>query len=98
LRTLGLSEASGGAVADGIIVCVLAEELAAGDPDVAAVLVEISTPSRLLCKELMTPAQRERRLSHFLRDTAGHFRRYRAMIAQLRRCADDLDPFATNTR
>ncbi|MGH8664614.1 MAG: acyl-CoA dehydrogenase family protein, partial [Burkholderiales bacterium] len=60
LRTLALSEALGGAGADAITSCIVAEELAAGDPDVAAVLVETSMLSHLLFDRLMTPAQRER--------------------------------------
>jgi alkylation response protein AidB-like acyl-CoA dehydrogenase len=71
LRTLALSEASGGAGADAITACIAAEELAAGDPDVAAVLVETSALSRLLYDELMTPAQRERFLPLLLEDDAS---------------------------
>ncbi|MCC7079898.1 MAG: acyl-CoA dehydrogenase family protein [Burkholderiales bacterium] len=60
LRTLALSEALGGAGADALTSCIVAEELAAGDPDVAAVLVETSLLSHLLFDRLMTPAQRDR--------------------------------------
>ena len=60
LRTLALSEALGGAGADGLTSCIVAEELAAGDPDVAAVLVETSMLSHVLFDQLMTPAQRSR--------------------------------------
>jgi alkylation response protein AidB-like acyl-CoA dehydrogenase len=60
LRTLALSEALGGAGADAITACIVAEELAAGDPDVASVLVETSVLSHLLFDRLMTSAQRER--------------------------------------
>ena len=48
LRTLALSEAHGGAGADALTSCIVAEELAAGDPDVAAVLVETSMLGSLL--------------------------------------------------
>lgn len=60
LKTLSLSEALGGAGADAITSCIVAEELAAGDPDVAAVLVETSLLAHVLFDQLMTPAQRER--------------------------------------
>jgi alkylation response protein AidB-like acyl-CoA dehydrogenase len=70
LRTLALSEALGGAGADGITACIVAEELAAGDPDVAAVLVETSTLSRILFDQLMSPAQRERFLPQFVKSDA----------------------------
>ena len=68
LRALALSEALGGAGADGITSCIVAEELAAGDPDVAAVLVETSTLARILFDQLMTPAQRDRFLGEFVKD------------------------------
>ena len=71
LRALALSEALGGAGADGITACIVAEELAAGDPDVAAVLVETSTLAHVLFDQLMTPAQRERFLPAFVKD--DHF-------------------------
>jgi alkylation response protein AidB-like acyl-CoA dehydrogenase len=60
LRTLALSEALGGAGADAITACIVAEELAAGDPDVAAVLVETSLLAHVLFDQLMTSAQQER--------------------------------------
>jgi len=68
LRTLALSEALGGAGADGITACIVAEELAAGDPDIAAVLVETSSLAHVLFDQLMTPAQRERFLPAFVKD------------------------------
>src|SRR6185295_4708546 len=42
LRTLALSEAAGGAGADNLTCCIVTEELAAGDADIAAVLSETS--------------------------------------------------------
>lgn len=68
LRTLALPEALGGSGADGVTACIVAEELAAGDPDVAAVLVETSTLGRVLFDQLMTAAQRERFLAQFAKD------------------------------
>ena len=46
LRTLSLSEDAGGAGADTLTCCIVIEELAAGDPDVAAVLAQTSTLAR----------------------------------------------------
>jgi alkylation response protein AidB-like acyl-CoA dehydrogenase len=71
LRTLALSEASGGAGADCLTACIVAEELAAGDPDVAAVLVETSTLSHILFDRHMSPAQRERFLAPFAKDDSS---------------------------
>src|SRR6266566_845663 len=42
LRTLALSEELGGAGADTLSCCIVTEELALGDPDIAAVLAETS--------------------------------------------------------
>ena len=42
LRTLALSEERGGAGADALTSCIVTEELAAGDADIAAVLAETS--------------------------------------------------------
>jgi alkylation response protein AidB-like acyl-CoA dehydrogenase len=70
LRTLPLSEAAGGAGADTLTACIVAEELGAGDPDIAAVLVETSTLSHILFDQLMSAAQRERFLPAFVKDDA----------------------------
>src|SRR5947209_3634731 len=43
LRTLALSEDTGGAGADTLTCCIVTEELAAGDPDIAAVLAHTSS-------------------------------------------------------
>ena len=48
LRTLALSEQAGGAGADALTCCIVTEELAAGDPDVAAVLARTSTLAHTL--------------------------------------------------
>jgi alkylation response protein AidB-like acyl-CoA dehydrogenase len=71
LRTLALSEESGGAGADAVTACIVAEELAAGDPDVAAVLVETSLLSQWLFDRFLTPGQRSRFLPAFLGDDAN---------------------------
>jgi acyl-CoA dehydrogenase len=72
LRALALSEDAGGAGADGLTSCIVAEELAFGDPDLAATLVETSLLARLF-EQWMTPAQRERHLGAFLDDDGFHF-------------------------
>jgi alkylation response protein AidB-like acyl-CoA dehydrogenase len=71
LRALALSEDAGGAGADGLTACIVAEELAFGDPDLAATLVETSLLARLF-EQWMTPAQRERFLTAFLEDDRYH--------------------------
>src|SRR5258705_468377 len=71
LRTLALSEAAGGAGADRLTCCIVAEELAVGDPDIAAVLAHTAALARRL-ERAMTPAQRERFLPQFVRDEAFH--------------------------
>lgn len=72
LRTLALSEELGGAGADNLTCCLVTEELAAGDADVAAVLAETSTLGHILFDRLMTPIQRERFLPQFLADHRYH--------------------------
>src|SRR5215468_6495092 len=43
LRALALSEASGGVGVDNLTCCIVTEEFAAGDPDIAAVLSHTAT-------------------------------------------------------
>jgi hypothetical protein len=71
LRALALSEDAGGAGADGLTACIVAEELAYGDPDLAATLAETALLARLF-EQWMTPAQRERYLGAFLEDDGFH--------------------------
>ena len=71
LRTLAMSEANGGAGADALTACIVAEELGAGDPDVAAVLVETSALSHVLFDQLMSAEQRSRFLPQFVKDDAA---------------------------
>ena len=68
LRTLALSEDLGGAGADTLTSCIVTEELAAGDPDIAAILSETSALAHILFDVLMTAEQRERVLPEFLAD------------------------------
>src|SRR6266571_5274352 len=67
LRTLSLPEERGGAGADNLTCCIVTEELAVGDPDIAAVLAQTAMLGRLL-ERLMTPAQRDRFLPQFVGD------------------------------
>jgi alkylation response protein AidB-like acyl-CoA dehydrogenase len=67
LRTLALSEEAGGAGADALTCAIVTEELAAGDPDIAAVLGHTAALARSL-EHATTPAQRERFLPPFVRD------------------------------
>jgi alkylation response protein AidB-like acyl-CoA dehydrogenase len=72
LRALALSEAAGGAGADSLTCCIVSEELAAGDPDIAAVLGETWMLADVLFDRLMTPEQRERFLPAFLTNERYH--------------------------
>jgi alkylation response protein AidB-like acyl-CoA dehydrogenase len=74
LRTLALSEEWGGVGADALTCCLVIEELAAGDTDIAAVLAETSALARSLFPA-MTPQQRERFLPKFVEDDDYHLAR-----------------------
>jgi hypothetical protein len=72
LRTLALSEALGGAGADALTSCIVTEELAAGDADIAGVLSETSRLAHLLFDRIMTDAQRDMFLPKFLTGDRFH--------------------------
>jgi alkylation response protein AidB-like acyl-CoA dehydrogenase len=72
MRTLALSEAVGGAGADHLTCCLVAEELAACDADFAATLAETSSLGHILFDQVMTDDQRERFLPKFLEDDDFH--------------------------
>jgi len=72
LRTLALSEYLGGTGADALTSCIVMEELAAGDPDIAAVLGETSALAHLLFDKSMNDALRDRYLPAFLEDDRFH--------------------------
>src|SRR6266540_3284789 len=72
LRTLALSEEAGGAGADNLTCCIVTEELAVGDPDIAAVLAQTSTLAHALFDRLMTEEQRARFLPAFLAEPRYH--------------------------
>ena len=72
LRTLALSEDRGGAGSDSLTCCIVTEELAAGDADIAAVLLTTSWLGHLLFDRTMSDAQRERFLPKFASDDRFH--------------------------
>src|SRR3954453_14140110 len=71
LRTLALPEGLGGVGADALTSCIVTEELAVGDADIAAVLGERCAPGVRLFSA-MTPEQRERFGAAFLQDDDYH--------------------------
>ncbi len=72
LRALALSEERGGAGADALTSCIVTEELAAGDADIAAILTETSGLAHLLFDRTMNDAQRDAFLDRFLGDDRCH--------------------------
>jgi len=72
LRTLALSEARGGAGVDALTCCIVTEELAAGDADLAGTLSETSRLSHLLFDQAMNDAQRDAFLPKLLNDDHFH--------------------------
>lgn len=72
LRTFALSECNGGAGADALTDCIVAEELATADVGIAATLNQTSDLGRLFFDHYMTDAQRERFISGFLSDERFH--------------------------
>src|SRR5262245_8455794 len=72
LRAFALSEASGGAGVDNLTCCIVTEELATGDPDIAVVLSHTATLAHVLFDQLMSAEQRSRFLPPFLADDRSH--------------------------
>lgn len=78
LRTLVLSEKAGGAGADCLTTCIVAEELAVGDEGIAATLGQTMALAHIWFDRAMTAEQQARFLPQFLADdryhlaTAGH--------------------------
>lgn len=72
LRSLMLSEALGGAGADNLTACIVAEELAAGDVGIAVTLVQTWTLARYLYDEVMSAEQLARFLPEFMADNSYH--------------------------
>jgi alkylation response protein AidB-like acyl-CoA dehydrogenase len=72
LRALALSEDAGGAGADALTICIVLEELGAGDVDVAMVLGQTATLAHTLFGGVMTTGQRSRFLPKFMEDDGCH--------------------------
>src|SRR5262244_1498573 len=72
LRALALSEALGGAGVDNLTCCIVTEELATGDPDIAAVMSHTATLARALFDQVMNAEQRSHHLPAFLADDRCH--------------------------
>lgn len=72
LRTLALSEEAGGAGADTLTTCIVLEELAAGDVDIAAALGQSALLGRELFGQGMTSGTRARFLPGFVEDDSYH--------------------------
>ena len=72
LRTMALSEENGGIAADALTSCIVSEEIAAGDPDIAAVLGETSALGHILFDKMTTPDQSKRFLPDFIADDSYH--------------------------
>ena len=72
MRTLALSDGRGGVGADALTCCIVTEELAAGDADIAALLSETSRLGHVLFDRVMTDAQRDRFLPSFLENDRYH--------------------------
>src|SRR5688572_26728808 len=72
LRTLALSEDAGGAGADTLTCCIVMEELAAGDVDLAMVLARTALLGPILFDQAMSAAQRKRFLASFVEDERCH--------------------------
>ena len=72
IRTLALSEDAGGSGADTLTSCIVMEEIAAGDVDIAVVLATTSSLGHSLFDRLMTPGQRAAYLPKFVADDRYH--------------------------
>ncbi len=72
LRALALPEALGGAGADNLTLCIVAEELAAGDAGIAVTLAETARLAPLIFDQMMSEAQRSRFLPAFMADDGFH--------------------------
>ena len=72
LRTLMLSEESGGVGADMMTSCIVLEELAKGDVDIAIILAQTALLSSLLFDNWMTKEHTGRFLPRFIKDRNFH--------------------------
>ena len=72
IRTLTLSEEAGGAGADNLTTCIVLEELASGEVDVATILGTTAALGRTLFDTLMNAEQKARYLNAFVADDNYH--------------------------
>jgi alkylation response protein AidB-like acyl-CoA dehydrogenase len=72
IRTLALSEDAGGAGADNLTTCIVLEELAAGEVDVATILGTTAALGRTLFDTLMTAEQKAKYVKAFVDDDNYH--------------------------
>jgi alkylation response protein AidB-like acyl-CoA dehydrogenase len=72
IRTLALSEDAGGAGADNLTTCIVLEELAAGEVDVATILGTTAALGRTLFDTLMTAEQKSKYVKAFVDDDNYH--------------------------
>ncbi len=72
IRTLALSEDAGGAGADNLTTCIVLEELASGEVDVATILGTTAALGRTLFDTLMTAEQKARHVKAFVDDDNYH--------------------------
>ena len=72
IRTLALSEDAGGAGADNLTTCIVLEELAAGEVDVATILGTTAALGRTLFDTLMTAEQKAKYVKSFVDDDNYH--------------------------
>lgn len=72
IRTLALSEEAGGAGADNLTTCIVLEELASGEVDVATILGTTAALGRTLFDNLMNAEQKAKHLKAFVDDDSYH--------------------------
>ncbi|HTD91687.1 MAG TPA: acyl-CoA dehydrogenase family protein, partial [Burkholderiales bacterium] len=72
IRTLALSEDAGGAGADNLTTCIVLEELASGEVDVATILGTTATLGHSLFDVLMTAEQKAKYVKAFAEDDDYH--------------------------
>ena len=72
IRTLALSEDAGGAGADNLTTCIVLEELASGEVDVATILGTTAALGRTLFDTLMTAEQKAQYVKAFVDDDTYH--------------------------
>ena len=72
IRTLALSEDAGGAGADALTTCIVLEELASGEVDVATILGTTATLGHLLFDRLMSAEQKAMYFKSFVDDEDFH--------------------------